>query len=389
MIEIRSSSNNSIVAQNYSCESANFIHLYKPLIKTAYAVAVYNTNNGQLFAIVSKGKANYTIPINDESRPNWINTVRLLNGLFPIVHKKAGIPHHVTLCPALRGGMFDKKNMLAGQPEYAIGNVIHKDALELTQLERKRKEIEEERDTLNNSDDHLINSNKLEEISQRILAISQNKLLINKTLPIDFQKSSFRVERNASLSIEVYRSTLDAKVVGSNQAITDLLTQVFSKEDASVYLPPGTISKVARGISHMLDTKGSVTFIGSSVTLERSKILDPIVIRSNANIDKAWRDNPHDYVVLTEAVLGGFFLGYEKQISGSNGNIENEICSNLSTISVISQGAIPKISMGKSGEILAEVYDSWLHDLKHDPNSGFPIGYKYRDLSDVLSELPN
>ncbi len=426
------------------------LHSYAPLIKTAQTITLF-LEEGELFAKQFFQNKELRLPIYaDYPLMKWklVSLVKFLNQTSAFIECREGIPHRVCISLCLPGGMIGQGDILpATHSGYAIGNVIHKDDLLLPKWERLRAEIEEklafkereyaiekrscketveqpmkqkraikQQGNLTNQPKviepkerpvKLIKSPKinellayinkltieLETVSNKIVnALSTNRLeYLDKTLPMDVKRSKLRLESNASFSEKMDYFTIDAKEKNASNAISALVSKVFSQDGSFTYLPPGTVETVTKEIEEMLLSESRISVIGSFITLPGSKIMDPIVIRDNAEIDAVWKQEPENYYVLTEAVLGGLFLGYGKEMSGSEEMITQEQnslsqMSQITALSFVAQGAIPVMGVASGVKNLWSIYLSWRDNLLKDQDSGYPIGYKYRSLNDILVE---
>jgi hypothetical protein len=231
-------------------------------------------------------------------------------------------------------------------------------------------------------------------------------LSLEETLPIDPNESEIRIEENISFSSErtdhIYLKRQDSSIV--RDQIENFVYRLFSPDISANCLPPSTLEGVISNIEDMLQTESLISLVGSVITLPRVRVLDPIVLRPKAKINEELKKKAKDYCVLTEAILGGVFFGIGKHISGTksketehedvktkqeddnNNNNKKSLIASLSMITFISQGAIPKTNSHPEDVNLWSVYSQWKEVLLNDIHSGYPIGFKFRELHDVLLE---
>jgi len=228
-------------------------------------------------------------------------------------------------------------------------------------------------------------------------------LAIEETLPIDHAASKVRIQKDKSYSSErldhVMISKRDAGEVRDN--VERFVNRLFAQDIPANFLPPSTIDGVVSNIEDMLQRESVISLVGSVITLTRSRVYDPIVFRPKARVSEGLKSKVDEYYVLTESVLGAVFIGFGKHISGTEGKEKEKekekpaegsdeskkaIISSLTMISFVSQGAIPQTSAKADDANLWNVYTHWKEVLDKDEMSGYPIGFKYRELRDVLTE---
>lgn len=199
----------------------------------------------------------------------------------------------------------------------------------------------------------------------------------------------------------------DAKVREKKKVATkvhNFIASILGQDANSTCLPQNSVKGVIRDIKQLLKQKKKVNLMGSFITLSRTKVIHKIELDDKEQISDYLKDNAKNYYVLTEAVLGGVFLGWQEISNLSNlsnqnnlnniNNVSNSSSSvdsneflfkeNYSLFKFICQGAIPKMDKSIKNANLWSVYTSWKEKLQIDENTGYPIRFKYKELSDVL-----
>ncbi len=311
-------------------------------------------------------------------------------------------------------------------PGYAIGNVIKKNTLMLALWTKKVAAFEEEirrariekiekeksefyQASTSDQTDHLTHQldqkifslqNLFRQASMKMAeSYQQEDFSIEEMLPIDTTCSKMRTEHRSfpseKLEHLIFRSEDSNQI---KKRLEEFSFQLFSQNALSNYIPGDTVESIANKIKNLLQTEQQISLVGSFVTLSRVKVMDPIVLRKNAVLSEELKTKSADYYVLTEAVLGGVFIGFGRSILGrgkeggptaENSSEEGEaakVMSGLSAISFISQGAIPKINSNPHDVNMWKIYASWKEILEKDPHSGYPVGFKYKKLEDLLKE---
>lgn len=306
-------------------------------------------------------------------------------------------------------------------PGYALGGIISKWNLLLPYYEKKRGDLIQAQENLELHIKHIqgekarpgeesqtkVNSlvakklkNKTElEATSKIIEECINKgndIGVEWALPLDERYSkvitenrSFRSERLEQLQFKSNQLVLPQ--------IQELVDKLFLQDVSATILPSGALESLARNVEDMLDkTKidTSVTLIGSFITSERVRLISPLRLRLPVWLSEDLKRNPGNYYVLSEAVLGGVFLGIgrsfaqvDPQILASNpSSLEEKWKNSLISVKFISQGAIPKINQKIEEVNLWTVYTDWKNSILDDVNSGYPIGFKVRSLTEVLAE---
>lgn len=314
-------------------------------------------------------------------------------------------------------GMMGISDVLPMYPGYALGGIITEANLYLPLFEKKQANLyaeltdlkqkkaaeeasasykamaaEDQQRVTNVYAKKILTIQKgLTELAKKIqdLIEQANPFPIEESLPLDPRSAKIRSE-NRSFKTERLNHLLFSNKSDVLARVQGFVSQLFLQDAPLTVLPRGTLEAMAHSIENLLGVLDSeVTLVGSFITLERVKMIDPLVIRPNARIRKEYVVNAEKYYVLTEAVLGGVFLGLGKSISAAaakDGEGDEKWKSSLLTISFISQGAIPKLNHKLQEVNLWEVYNNWKETLLEDPESGYPIGFKVRSLQNVLEE---
>jgi hypothetical protein len=305
-------------------------------------------------------------------------------------------------------------------PGYAIGSIIKKNDLELHFLKEERSRLQQTVDTILLEDNYRMmsivqkktsdsckhheiveldaeikrNEDALKEVKSKIIKLlSENTALLSweETLPLDRHQSIMRVEARGDPS-ETFKDCEINKEMSVRGQMDQLISSMFLQQDTSVAcLRPGTINTMAASIENMVKTGHKVKLIGCVITLNRVRIMDPIVLRKEAKISENLLINCSNYYVITEAFLGAVFLGFstvvtESEISNSSQRGAKTMNSSMTMVSYISQGAIPKMGNSLHNMDLRAVFRSWKEELMSDMNTGYPIRFTCRNLRDIFLE---
>ncbi len=173
---------------------------------------------------------------------------------------------------------------------------------------------------------------------------------------------------------------------------------LFLQDAPRSFLSTGALEGIEKSISSSVTqvaARVTIVVVGSFITLESQRRIDPLVIRPNASLDATLLAHAAEYYVLKEAVLGAVFIGVgrriETQVSGEDkggAQVQTEkLLSTFTTVSFVSQGAIPKLDRRIENVNLWSAYVDWKETLLSDPKrSGYPIGFKVQNLKNVLEE---
>lgn len=292
---------------------------------------------------------------------------------------------------------------------YAIGNIIKEDDLMLPilikdkeRLDRELDEqisIKEQIDKKNKSNQDSINAcnreinriqTTLKDLTSRIEELYGKLSLfsIQETLPIDVNSVKVRIENNGFQSERMNHIIFDSSIDDVRSRVRSFINDLFLGDTRSSYLPSGTLDSVVNHIERMTNTQVKVSLVGSFVTLTRVRTIEPVVLRRNAIISDELLAKVDDYCVLTEAVLGAVFIAVGKSLSISkplSESTDKKTLSSLSTLSFISQGAIPRIGTSIEDVTVWSIYCQWKEDLKNE-HAGYPIRFKFKKLKNVLQE---
>ncbi|BBI18276.1 hypothetical protein [Neochlamydia sp. S13] len=318
--------------------------------------------------------------------------------------------------------IMSQRDVLPMHPGYALGSIIKKKDFLLPLQNKVRLNLEEELERANIEKIEMTTSPSYKQASKEeqqtrlnIVTAKVNKIKndytevckeisklyesrhffsIEEMLPIDPTYSKVKIEERSfpseKMSHLVFRKT-DAGT-DLHKKIEVFVSQLFSQDAPSSLLSSSMLGAVTSSIENMLETESQIYLVGSFITLPRVRVMDPIVLRRNATISNTLKEKSGDYYVLTEAVLGAVFLGCGKHLSGGEqGDTQavkekKSLMSGISTVSYISQGAIPRPGKEAEDVNMWNVYAQWKQVLQEDPLSGYPIGFKFRELQDVLRE---
>ncbi|MBS4166225.1 MULTISPECIES: hypothetical protein [unclassified Neochlamydia] len=320
--------------------------------------------------------------------------------------------------------IISQRDVLPMHLGYALGSIIKKSDFLLPLKNKVRLNLEEELEKANIEKVKVTNSpsetetiknekqtnlnilnakiNKIKkdynEVCSNISKLyeSRNFFSTEEMLPIDPHYSKVKIVADRSFFSEkmshlVFKKT-DTTGTDLHKKIERFVSQLFSQDAPSSLLSSGMLGTVTNSIENMLETESQIYLVGSFITLPHVRVMDPIVLRRNATISNTLKEQAREYYVLAEAVLGAVFLGCGKYITGSGqGDKEGvekpeSLMSKVSMISYISQGAIPRPGKDAEDINMWNVYAQWKQVLLEDPLSGYPIGFKVRELQDVFSE---
>jgi hypothetical protein len=303
-------------------------------------------------------------------------------------------------------------------PGYAMGSLIKKTELLLPILRKQEAELNDRLSQLsqlkgNNSSKEATNQfvvdkiklqRNLNAVQVRIKAMEDStasSLDLPQTLPADTSK--MKIENRSFCFEKMMHVTLKKNDKTSNalqERIDHFAMDLLSHDGLSSYLPTSSLKQIANVADNMLTDREEISIVGSFVCVPRVRILDPLILRRNA-VNKKLIRGAKDYCVLTEAVLGGVFFGIgnfsakskrEAQLQSQPSSEEKqthigeENLIRAAMVSFISQGVIPKTSQDPENTDLWSVYQDWKKTMNEDPYSGYPIGFKSRELKDILRE---
>ena len=304
------------------------------------------------------------------------------------------------------------QRVLPCHPGYAMGGIIRTGELELPYLEQQVddldhtiKKIEELKASILSGPQTagmdpqkqvLIYSAQIKsketfkrQLCEKLKAYQQEKEeapYIEDMLPIDYSVSKLDYRYRSDESENMHFVTL--KKQSTQSQISDFASHLTKMR----YLPEVTdlVDQLSKSIlDETRQEDQEVCLLGSFVTLSHVRVIDPIVIRQDAELGETFtqRDQAEKYSVITESVLGGVFIGFGSRVTGSRepgqgARDPREVASSLSSFSFVSQGAIPETHHFN----LWETYNSWKKKITSDTRCGFPIAFKVRKLMDVLKE---
>ncbi len=427
-------------------DRANYtvVHTYAPPIKRGKVLSVLHDAKQGFYACVAEGGRYILLPFVGERYSDKDIMKRYLSHTYLKIDKnEKGVPTRICACVKGPGGMYRGKiSTLPAYDGYGIGSVISKERLLLPIMQREVNEAYNERQAAENEKADCVkkidDANKskqggdhakeaaleiakvrevqvlhIGECNQRIAqahkkyelsADEYKKLQQTKaigwepTLPID-SRSVIKTEKRAFPSERLSHVILEQSQEGDTLQMVEnevrgLVNDLFLQDVSSYsFVTTEMLSVLSRRISKMIETSSKVALMGSFITLPKVRIMDPILVRQNG-ISEDLKANATHYNVISEAVLGAVFLGFGKYVEVNTGPATIEqITSTMSVFSFISQGAIPKVSKEFSDMNLWKVYLSWKEILETDPDSGYPIALRARELTDVLKndnkmELP-
>lgn len=377
---------------------------------------VYTTvlSNGRKYQLPLKGWPAAFVRKPDKLRKffqyTWLKAERDQNGEFSHVQARLG----------LRGGMLGQADVLPMYPGYALGSIITRKNLLIPVLNQRRKALENKLELaytaaeiqteskLQQEEEALMKAVSDQEIAGLIMEYKKvcNKVqelyqqpepasIFEENVPIDFSRSPM-VTQSRSFPSEILNHLIFSKDAAGNaeghsilqEKVEKFIVQLFSQESASICVSQGNIEGVVNNIERMLKVEDQISLVGSFITLPRVRVFENVRLVKDYKPGKEMAKNAENYYVLTETVLGAFFLGLGKYSArdevGDRAGTET-LMTQLAMISFISQGAIPKTSRDAQDVNLWNVYTQWKEALK-DPESGYPIGFRVRPLVDVFRE---
>lgn len=211
---------------------------------------------------------------------------------------------------------------------------------------------------------------------------------IDEALPLDHSVVKVRIVRPAFFSERLDHILFESKERVLDQ-IQNFVKKLFLQDAAATLLDPGQLEALANKVDSLVgETNNVVAVVGSFICLDRVKMLDPLVMRPKARISNDLIEKSKKYYVLSQAVLGAVFLSVGKVASVARPAQEADTkkwMTSLTTVSFLSQGALPRLPPKLEDVNLWTTYVQW-KDALNDENSGYPIGFKVRCLNDVLVE---
>ncbi len=164
-------------------------------------------------------------------------------------------------------------------------------------------------------------------------------------------------------------------------------------DDIPSAVPQKTIDSLALQVEHIFQTKTDdqinlqVSLVASCITLNRVRTLDPITFSKNSTVSHQLKSECDNYYVLSEAVLGGVFIGLGKSLANGQvvgGQIDPATISRIQMCSFFSQGAILQIKESRDKIDMWAIYSDWKESLLKDKYAGFPVRFKFRELRSIL-----
>lgn len=119
-----------------------------------------------------------------------------------------------------------------------------------------------------------------------------------------------------------------------------------------------------------------VELYASFISLNRTKGYDSLRIREDACLSESMVNNASSVYIVSECLLGGLFLGLQTYTENENGTRNFA----LSTMSVEQKGTLGKVVLNN----LDQSYVNWKNALLNDPNAGYPIAFKVKNLKTLI-----
>ncbi|CAM0117707.1 hypothetical protein [Rhabdochlamydiaceae symbiont of Dictyostelium giganteum] len=291
-------------------------------------------------------------------------------------------------------------------PGYAMGGIIPTFELERPYLEQTKSDLESGIIKIKQQMDKIKNDSGVQQqlrlLNQQAKQFEENLKRTEKRikecqgdeeglssfeimLPIDYSRSGIEYRDTADESESMHFIVLKRQSAEQQLSkFTEHLTQMR-------YLPSvvDLVDQVSRMILDQYQDQ-EVCLLGSFITLSRVRVIDPIVIRKHAVLSDQLiqTKTASKFSVISEAVLGGAFIGFGTNISNntlsesSSSQEIKKVVSQMHTFSFISQGAIPTTDNFS----LWDTYNNWKKKLITDQHCGFPVAFKVRKLTDILEE---
>jgi hypothetical protein len=306
---------------------------------------------------------------------------------------------------------------LPAHPGYAMGGIVPRAELDLPYLHQQMGNLEIERAKVESEKVQLkaLNASpeaspsvgrsldpqkamsgyvaRLEEIAIQLAQVTEKikaakheqrtTPLIKAALPINHRATRVTYKPLSNDSENMHYVIISGSS-GRPEALLNAFSDHLARGD-SLKMVADLVKQVSGTILSMVKQDQEVCVIGSFVTLSKVKVLDPIVIRANAILDKTMLANVEKYAVISETVLGGAFIGFgtvTKSVERTAEATVQTVASSINVFSFVAQGAIPKTR----GVNLWQTYEAWKETLLSQEHSGYPIAFKTRELEDVLTE---
>lgn len=169
-----------------------------------------------------------------------------------------------------------------------------------------------------------------------------------------------------------------------NRLIRDLVKGVPNTDSLAITSDlTDKVTSLIRGIlmEQNNESNGNLTEVelyASFIALDRTKTFGPLSIRRSASLSDRLLKNASRMYVISECLLGGIFFGFRKKITGT---VDNSSFSS-NTLKVISMGTISKIDCND----LDVSYKNWKESILNNPDSGYPISCKVKNLEEIITE---
>ncbi len=320
-----------------------------------------------------------------------------------LIKTPEGKDDYLALRPKIQGGGLgvSEEDILPCYPGYALGGVIHRSDYLFPQCFRKLQGLAKERERLGLEKEEAKKKKSQDELNMIVVQIAKIEreqkemsaefdklsqevggLSISETLPVDYTQTQLKLHEHSFESEETNFITFQSKDGERlEEKIQNFVMSLINTERLTPYLTSGTLNQLVQRLRLTLSESSSVTLLGSFVTTKKVKKMDPIILRQ-AGLSEKLRSNAHQYYVLTEAVLGGLFLGFgEDHLFDSNLQMD-ERASKILVTSFISQGAISEFGNQRT---LWDAFASWKNQIRGE-GTGYPVGFKVRKLSEILME---
>lgn len=176
------------------------------------------------------------------------------------------------------------------------------------------------------------------------------------------------------------------------------ITQLCSENHStSSLLSSDSVAALADRISEMVQKESKVVVLGSLISLTRVRTIEPIGIRKGGIFSASMSTTPQNYFVVSEAVLGGAFLGFGSycEVAGEEAgssaaagaaSVSARLATQITRFSFISKGAIPKLSHRFEEANLWAAYCNWKESLQTDEHSGYPLALRVCSLAHIFIE---
>lgn len=232
----------------------------------------------------------------------------------------------------------------------------------------------------------------LDKLTAKIEALKAEKEdpLLEEVLPLDRNLTRTRIDHDAFYSETTDHIVFHSKGSSRVQVFNKIqgLVHKLLEGKSSTLIPQSDLVKMTQSVEELLseDQSTTVTVLGSFICLTKVKTMEPLIIRQGTRLSKDLVGRGSKLYILSGAVLGAVFLGAAKDVSKVAKKGEQELFSNITSISCTTQGGLAHFPARLEEVNIWSVFTNWKNGLESNPNSGYPIGFRVRCLKEVLEE---